>query len=241
MFASIPLIRSIARRGSIALTCAAAGLALAGCSDSEDEPSETGSNLSFFVTSTTQDGNLGGIEGADEKCDELATAANAGNKTWRAYLSAENGGMPIHAKDRIGEGPWYNADGMMVAADLTALHALKGNADLFIDEDGNKINGQWNSSNGMNGAPANEHDIMTGSDSTGTLLMGAMQTTCSDWTSNTLTPGPQVGHTDGMGPGMASVEPNHTSWNGGHASRGCGTAELSMSGSTGRFYCFATN
>jgi hypothetical protein len=241
MFASMPLIRSLARHGSIALSCAVACLSLVGCSD-EDNPPESATNnlneadeLSFFVTSTTQDGNLGGLSGADEKCQDLAEAADAGDKTWRAYLSAANGGTPIHAKDRIGEGPWYNANGMMLAADLTALHALTGNPDLFVDENGAKINGQWN------GTPPNEHDIMTGSDSTGSLLMGEMQTTCNDWTSNTLQPGPQVGHTDGMGPMMANVLPNHTSWNGGHPAAGCSTMDLNSRGGAGRFYCFASN
>ena len=67
------------------------------------------------------------------------------------------------------------------------------------------------------------------------------QTTCNDWTSNTLTPGPQVGHTDGMGPMMDTSQPRFTSWNGGHPARGCSTADLAPSGSTGRLYCFATN
>lgn len=238
-----PLTRAV-------LACATLGCTFLACSDSDDDASEDstteanqpGSDLSFFVTSTTQDGNLGGLSGADAICDQLATAVGAGAKTWRAYLSAENGGTAINARDRIGAGPWVNAEGVTIAANLTALHAptLVGNADLFITEKGEKVNGQWNSANGMNGAPVNEHDIMTGSDSNGMLIMTAT-TTCADWTSNTLTPGPQVGHTDGMGPGMNTTMPNFTSWNGGHASRGCSSELLSMSGSTGRLYCFAAN
>ena len=123
----------------------------------------------------------------------------------------------------------------MLAADLEALHALTGDADLFIDENGEKINGQWN------GVSPNEHDIITGSDTTGSLLMGEMNSTCEDWTSNTLTVGPQVGHTDGLGPNMGMMVPNHTSWNGGHGAAGCSTELLAMRGSAGRFYCFAAN
>jgi hypothetical protein len=238
--------RSLVLRGATVLGCVCALSALSACSDEADD--EETSNLSFFVTSTTHDGNLGGLAGADKICDDLATAAGAGNKTWHAYLSVAGNGTPQHAKDRIGAGPWYNANGVMVAQNLTALHALTGNADLFITEKKEKVNGQWNSSNGMNGTPANEHDIMTGSDSTGSLLMGinAMTnmpttTTCSDWTSNTLTPGPQVGHTDGMGPMMNTTMPNFTSWNGGHAAAGCSTPDLQARGGAGRFYCFAVN
>lgn len=227
-------IRTFKHSGQ-ALACAVALSVLPGCGSDDDEGNAETSDLSFFVTSTTQDGNLGGLDGADEICDDLATEVGAGTKTWRAYLSVENNGSPIHAKDRIGDGPWVNAAGVTLANNLTELHALDGNADLFIDENGEKINGQWN------GVSPNEHDIMTGSDPTGTLMMGEMNSTCEDWTSNTLTVGPQVGHTDGLGPNMAMMRPNHTSWNGGHAARGCSSELLSMSGSTGRLYCFATN
>src|SRR5262245_6290749 len=172
------------------LACATAMASLPSCSD-DDDPGEE-SDLSFFVTSTQQDGDLGGLSGADAICQTLASAEGAGSKTWRAYLSAANGGTPIHARDRIGDGPWLNAEGVTVAADLAELHTLSGDADLFLTETGEKVNGQWNSSDGD---PPNEHDIMTGSDSQGMLLLEAdVTTTCDDWTSSSLTPGPQVGH-----------------------------------------------
>ncbi len=237
MRALTPSSSFFARRAAFA--CVAALCLLPACGE-DDDPAGGGSgdddsDLSFFVTSTTHDGNLGGLAGADAECDELATAVGAGNKTWRAYLSAENDGTPIHAKDRIGDGPWVNAAGVTLANNLTELHALDGNADLFIDERGEKINGQWN------GVAPNEHDIMTGSNTAGELLMGDMNSTCEDWTSNTLTVGPQVGHTDGLGPNMQMMRPQHTSWNGGHGARGCSAELLAMSGSTGRLYCFAEN
>jgi hypothetical protein len=246
-------IRSFARsfrKPSVALACVCVAGSLSACSDEEDDTdTETGNlqtELSFFVTSSTQDGNLGGLAGADKICQDLAAAEGAGSKTWRAYLSVANNGSPQHAKDRIGAGPWYNAMGMMVAADLTALHALTGNPDLFITEKGEKVNGAWN------GVTPNQHDIMTGTDSTGNLavtmttdmttgMMVRDQTTCNDWTSNTLTPGPQVGHTDGMGPMMDQSIPRYTSWNGGHAAAGCSATDLAARGGAGRFYCFAAN
>jgi len=241
---------SFLKPSSVALACVCIAGSLSACSDEDEPETGTGSletDLSFFVSSTTHDGNLGGLAGADKICQDLAAAEGAGSKTWRAYLSAANNGTPIHAKDRIGAGPWYNAMGMKMADNVAALHALTGNADMFITEKGDKINGQWNSSNGMNGTPPNEHDIMTGSDSTGSLIMTMndmgmpVQTTCSDWTSNTLTPGPQVGHTDGMGPMMNTSMPNFTSWGGGHPGRGCSSADLAASGGAGRIYCFAAN
>jgi hypothetical protein len=233
-------MQTLARRSRAVFACAVAVGSLAACSDEDDgddEPENT-SDMTFFVTSTTQDGNLEGLEGADALCDELATAVGSGNRTWRAYLSAENGGNPIHARDRIGDGPWENSDGDLLAEDLDALHdpAMVGDYELFIDENRVRINGQWN------GGDPNEHDIMTGSDADGRLLLTeGTTTTCEDWTSNSMAPGPQVGHSDGMGPGMDTTMARFTSWNGGHASRGCSAELLSMSGSTGRIYCFAAD
>ena len=68
--------------------------------------------------------DFGGLEGADKHCQTLAAAAGAGGRTWRAYLSATPaGGNPaVHARDRIGAGPWYNFNGVMVAGSLDELH-----------------------------------------------------------------------------------------------------------------------
>ena len=79
--------------------------------------------MSFFVTSTPigKGGNLGGLAGADAHCQTLATAAGAGNRTWRAYLSTQGAGA-VNARDRIGKGPWVNVKGQPVARDLEHLH-----------------------------------------------------------------------------------------------------------------------
>ncbi len=81
--------------------------------------------MSFFVTSTGlgQGGNLGGIKGADAHCQALARGAGAGSKTWRAYLSVTdlNGKGAINARDRIGRGPWHNANGVRIAIDVDDL------------------------------------------------------------------------------------------------------------------------
>jgi hypothetical protein len=233
-------MQTLAQQSRAVFACAVAVCSFAACSDSEDgdndEPANT-SDMTFFVTSTTQDGNLGGLDGADELCDELATAVGSGNRTWRAYLSAENGGDAINARDRIGNGPWENADGDLLAEDLDALHDpdLVGDENLFIDENRVRINGQWN------GTPPNQHDIMTGSDSNGMLMLSDMTSTCEDWTSDSMMPGPQVGHTDGMGPEMNTAEVRFTSWNGGHAAAGCSSEALEMRGGAGKFYCFAAD
>mgnify|MGYP003441729831 CR=1 FL=1 len=88
--------------------------------------------FSFFVTSLatmrlqsgSQDGfggDLGGLAGADAIFTTAATAVGFGHKTWRAFLSVYNNGTPLHAIDRIGTGPWYDANERLVAMDLAGL------------------------------------------------------------------------------------------------------------------------
>src|ERR1700745_1272934 len=78
--------------------------------------------MSFFITSVGlgNGGDLGGLAGADRHCQSLATAAGAGGKTWHAYLSTQGAGG-VNAKDRIGAGPWFNAKGLQIAANLAEL------------------------------------------------------------------------------------------------------------------------
>ncbi len=87
--------------------------------------------MSFFVTSagSGNGANLGGLAGADKICQTLAAAAGAGSKTWRAYLSAKaaNGQPAVNAKDRIGNGPWSNAKGVVIAKSVADLHSDANN------------------------------------------------------------------------------------------------------------------
>jgi hypothetical protein len=97
--------------------------------------------MGFFVTSSkSATGNIGGLIGADYLCQNLGTAAGAGNKIWRAYLSverdADHGNGPTDARSRIGNGPWLNAKGVRVASSPTELHARRGDSTVFIDEKG---------------------------------------------------------------------------------------------------------
>jgi len=205
-----------------------------GSCGSDTAPS-LGSNMSFFVTSArSTTGNIGGLRGADTLCQNLASAAGAGNKTWRAYLSverdADNGNRPTDARSRIGTGPWVNANGLVVANTLAELHSRKGDSMVFIDERGTRINGQWP------GSPSPvEHDIMTGSNADGTLLPGF---TCGDWTSDSTTTVGQVGHADGLGPN-GDTSGTLSSWNSAHSNLNC--ANTAPRGGAGRIYCFAKN
>jgi hypothetical protein len=192
-----------------------------------------GPTMTFFVSSDkSMTGDLGGLKGADARCQNLAQAAGAGAKTWHAYLSVEHdsahGDGPVHARDRIGHGPWYNSKGARLAESLDALHALKGDAELFLDEHGHKVPGQWPGS-----PPPLEHDVLTGSASDGMVLAGE---TCADWTSASASQSAQVGHTDGLGPNQ-NPNPPYASWNSSHANGGCN--DTAPRGGAGRIYCFA--
>jgi hypothetical protein len=129
---------------------AAAALSVCACGDDANDTTmnpSPGSTMTFFVSSATNaTGNLGGLAGADGRCQSLAAAVGAGGRTWRAYLSVERDpatGQPVDARSRIGSGPWVNAGGTRVAQDLTELHARRGDAALFVDERNQRINGQW--------------------------------------------------------------------------------------------------
>ena len=193
----------------------------------------SGQPVGFFVTSVTSvTGNLGGLAGADFTCQRLAGAAGHTGRAWRAYLSVEqdsaNGNMPTHARDRIGTGPWYNANGILVANNVAELHSRSGDVSVFVDERGRRINGQWTGSPGPT-----EHDILTGSNADGTVARGL---TCSDWTSDSATVAGQVGHSDGFGTNQNTAGAL-SSWNAAHTNLNC--SNTAPRGGAGRFYCFA--
>ena len=188
--------------------------------------------MSFFVTSAGPgDGaNLGGLAGADAHCQTLADEVGRGDANWRAYLSQSPGmGVPlINARDRIGEGPWYNANGVVIAWNVDDLHEDRNNIrkPTALDENGEQVSGA--------GDQPNRHDILTGSDSMGRALPAAADiATCGNWTSNGDGRA-MVGHHDRLGGPSAS-------WNAVHSSRGCSQEDLIGTGGDGLFYCFAAD
>jgi hypothetical protein len=196
--------------------------------------------MSFFITSagSGKGADLGGLAGADAHCQRLASAAGAGAKTWRAYLSAPGqfpsqgnpGVASVNARDRIGNGPWHNAKGALIARNLDHLH--NGNnlsKDTALDEKGNVVKGR--------GDTPNEHDILTGSRADGTAFAPQTDTTCKAWTSSG-DGSAIVGHHDRSGP---LPENWAKSWNFSHQSAGCSQEALVRTGGAGRFYCFASN
>ncbi len=187
--------------------------------------------MSFFITSVGvgNGADLGGLAGADRHCQALAEAIGAGNWEWRAYLStiAADGNAAVHARDRIGTGPWHNAKGVMVAASVADLHSDNNtlSKEHSLNENGEVVNGR--------GDQPNMHDILTGSRLDGTAFTGDGYTNCDNWTSSGEGT-TRVGHHDRVGGGE-----HPTSWNSAHDSRGCSQEDLRRSGGAGLFYCFA--
>jgi hypothetical protein len=185
----------------------------------------------FFVTSRGlgNGGNLGGVAGADAHCQALAEAEGSGDHTWRAYLSAGAGPRQaaINARDRIGKGPWYNAEGVLMAADIEQLHSENStfNKETAVTERLDTVKGV--------GDTPNMQDMLTGSRPDGTAFPDGEDMTCRNWTSNSAGRA-RVGHHDRLGQGK-----NAHSWNSAHASEGCSQEALQSTGGAGLFYCFA--
>jgi hypothetical protein len=193
-------------------------------------------NMSFFVTSvgSGKGADLGGIAGADAHCQQLAQAAGAGSKTWKAYLSTQGNGA-VNAKDRIGKGPWQNAKGVTVAKDVADLHGAGNNLtkQTSLTEKGEVVNGR--------GDTPNMHDALTGSQPDGTAFAAGEDRTCGNWTKSGQGAA-MLGHIDRVG---LRDDDASKSWNSSHPSRGseggCSQNDLKSTGGAGLFYCFATN
>ena len=192
--------------------------------------------MTFFITSKTPVGSaaLGGIKGADKVCQDLATAAGAGKLTWRAYLSTQTRGGVLgeNARDRIGKGPWYNAKGVLIAANVADLHG-------DIERDRNNIQKssmltETGAEVSLEGEFANKHDVLTGSDSHGRAFPNGLDSTCENWTSDAPDHHAMVGHFDRSGGG-------NTSWNSTHVSVACSADKLWANGYAGHLYCFAAD
>jgi len=187
--------------------------------------------MNFFLTSVGKgDGaNLGGLPGADAHCELLAYGIGKGHLMWRAYLSTAilEGRPAVNARDRIGIGPWYNHDGILIAENVDDLHSPNAliTKESLLSEQGTIINGRGDS--------PNRHDILTGSSADGRAIPGSEDTTCDNWSTSSAEGSARVGHFDRQGGGE-----DPTSWNSAHGSQGCSQENLRSSGGDGLFLCF---
>jgi hypothetical protein len=225
------MMRKMLKAASLAAVCIAG---LTACAGMPAGPK----GMTFFVTSrgVGNGGDLGGLEGADQHCQQLAAAAGAGARTWHAYLSTQAPKLDdphfVNARDRIGPGPWQNAKGEVVAHSVDELHSAKNNITKLtaLDENGRAVNGR--------GDTPNMHDMLTGSRPEGTAFPGApfADMSCGNWTQSTPGGSAMTGHHDRMGP---IDTPWASSWNSTHPTLGCSQEKIRPTGGDGRFYCFA--
>jgi hypothetical protein len=234
-------------------------------------------DFSFFVTSMAAiwalsdslpddlsggfGGDFGGLAGADSICQSIAIATGHGHKRWRAMLSAtDNGsGQPVHAIERIGVGPWYDAYGRLIAADVDGLMGARPEGDAQAAEDLPDECGV-----GLL-ALGDAHDIPTGSDSSGRLRSTNPESTCNDWTSSDGNVATSQGGAGGGNASPTDLYCGHSfprqgrggqngrgqNWVSDHALRGCGKGAnllqngagtgncIGCSGGYGGLYCFA--
>jgi hypothetical protein len=217
--------------------CMPAALLLVGpgaCAMERQAQADNG--MSFFITSVGagQGADLGGLEGADRHCQQLAQSAGAGDRTWRAYLSTQAaGGQPaVNARDRIGQGPWRNAKATIIARDVNELHGANNlTKETALTEKGDVVSGRGDS--------PNKHDILTGSQPDGTAFTVAEDRTCGNWTRSGADGAAMVGHHDRRG---LNEDPPAKSWNSSHLTRGgCSQEALRGTGGAGLLYCFAAD
>lgn len=218
----------------IAGLAAASAIGVAGCASIQPGPKD----MSFFVTSVGpgKGGDLGGLEGADRHCQSLAQAAGGGDRPWRAYLSTQAAKLAdtnfVNARDRIGNGPWQNARGEVIAWNVIELHSAGSNLNkqTALNEKGQPVNGRTEK--------PNTHDILTGSRPDGTAFPGApfADMTCGNWTRSGADGAAMTGHHDRAGPLDA---PWAVSWNSAHPTLGCSPEKIRPTGGEGLFYCFA--
>ena len=220
-------------RTSIIASAVLLALATAGCETIDHYQGQY--FMTFFVTSTGsgKGADFGGLTGADGHCQALAPAQGSGKRVWRAYLStsADRNAPTQHARERIGNGPWQNAKGVVIARNVEELHGNNNlNKQTALTEKGEMVKGS--------GDTPNMYDILTGSQPNGMAYTGPEDRTCGNWTKSGDSGSAMVGHHDrtGLGDDAASK-----SWNSSHPTRGCSESALRSTGGAGLLYCFAVN
>ncbi|MEA2697397.1 MAG: hypothetical protein QOI66_1668 [Myxococcales bacterium] len=194
-------------------------------------------------------GQADGLAGADKICTDIAdfVVPGAGAKQWRAFLSTVAG--PVHAIDRIGNGPWYDRTERLVAmtkADL--LQPRPRGASAAIINDLPNEYGVPNHRPDPAVPEVDNHHVLTGSTEMGRLYTAAgPDSTCKNWTSaaRDSTSRPRIG--------FSWPEANRINWISGQDEGGCGAGVnvvqtggsdpnnpiVGSGGGYGAIYCFA--
>jgi hypothetical protein len=185
-------------------------------------------------------GQATGLEGADKICQTIAAEQGHGAKTWRAFLSALKGpdGQPVHAINRVGNGPWYDLLGRLIARDKAGL--ISGNRPAG---DGPAVNDLPDETGAGTKRMGDTHDVITASNAQGMLATTGVNDTCLDWTSATVRGRIQMGHAwpAGSGQGWIRAHTEPTCVAGVNlVQNGPGNgSSIGAGGGWGGIYCFA--
>jgi hypothetical protein len=149
-------------------------------------------------------GEADGLAGADKICATIADTSMPGSsvKGWRAFLSVV-GPPTVNAIDRIGQGPWYDRMGRLLAAKKADLLQIRprGGDPAIVEDLPNEYGIQNHNPDGLGNV--DNHDVMTGTSSDGKLLPTALQRptlTCYDWTNSEKVGAADDLHMEGSGP-----------------------------------------
>jgi hypothetical protein len=201
-------------------------------------------------------GEQTGLAGADKICSTIAETSMPGSsaKQWRAFLSATSGGEndgAVNAIDRIGEGPWYDRNGRVIAMNIEGLLGVRPDGDAQAVLDLPNETGEPNHSPG--GVTVDNHDTLTGSNAQGELDSTNSDDTCADWTRNDAALGsPRLGHSWPRNAGNLAMGGH---WMSDHNAQGClpkvntnqdgggpdNCDGVGCGGGYGGIYCFALN
>jgi hypothetical protein len=124
-----------------------------------------------FVTSLSYDGNLGGVTGADAKCQERANSANLGG-IWKAWITTATtidvANSFVHSNN-----PYKLLDGTLIAnnwtdlTDQTLLHSINMTEYREVVD---RVQNYWN--------------VWTNTGTSGHIYDTQTDLTCANWTSN---------------------------------------------------------
>ena len=133
-----------------------------------------------FVTSQDFNGKLGGLAGADKKCQRLADSAGLGG-VFQAWLSDEDA-SPTTRFQTLSLGPYFLLNGVMVAANFVDLLDGSLNAAIGITERGGTVT-------------ARTSIVYTATGPDGTFVGQPPDASCSGWTDGISGLGPVTGST----------------------------------------------
>ncbi|MBI2543065.1 MAG: PEGA domain-containing protein [Candidatus Aenigmarchaeota archaeon] len=173
------------------------------CRDSSGNTNTDDYTISFtvdihkrvFITSIAYNGNMGGLDGGDQKCQSLAGTANLGGE-WKAWLS--NGTISASSRLTHSNDNYKLLTGTKVADDWSDLTDGSLDAAINVDQSGNTQANKnvWTATgyNGERGTSGIQCENWSNGAGTVLGLVGNSDNTNLDWTQKTARSCSQTSH-----------------------------------------------